>query len=383
MLKRFIFVIRCLLVFAVFFSGFAVSAAQSSQKRRMPYDFSKPQRSKIKPSKFRLYLEYIPEYDSNVLKYSQFEMDRFENGTEPINKVTPLSSLSDWIHCFSVRGSYEHYLFSTKKTSYGFIGKWYNYSKNSPMNYGSFWLKFQQQLSKHADVRLEYTFMDNVYLRNFTDRDTRKWQTAEYDYSEFRLKFPIRFVPEWTITPLYTIRTIYYNPYFTEFDSKGNSLGIEISYQPIRKLQFQLEYKFVTMDNVGHSQATGSIVLNPVSAESEYGDSSYDEDDATVSGSYAIELENIGKLEIAADYRIRNRVYTTNLSLQDAPFHRGRKHILQTVGIEVRKELMRYITVTPRVEFEKRLTTSPNPTVPKYKNYNASRFFIEMSYRVF
>lgn len=370
-------------LFAFVLGYFLPSYGQSTSKRRAPYDFSKPTRSQIKPSKFRLYLEYSPEYDSNILKYSQFEIDRFNQGTEPIGKATPISSLSDWSHCFGVRTTYEHFFIRRNKTSYGLTARWYAYSNSSIFNHGSLWFKFQQELSRTLDFRFEYSFLDNVALRNFTDRDTREWHTAEYDFSEYRFKFPLHFRKKLDLTPLYSIRRIYYNNYFTEFDSEGNSLGFEIGYKVKRTLHFSLEYKFITMENVGKSQTTGSAVLDPISADSEYGDSSYEENDMTFSGSYDFDLADIGTFQLGVDYRLRNRVYTTNLSYQDAPFHRDRKHRLTTIGFELSNEPIRFTTISTRLEFEKRVTTSPNPNVPKYKNYQATRFSIKMSYRLF
>lgn len=375
-------VVRVLLI--LFTISLVVSSfAQTPTKRRGPYDFTKPQTSKAKPKKIRLYLNYSPEYDSNLLKYSQFEIDRFEHGTEPSGKETPISSLQDWSHSFGLRTSFEHSLFTKKKTSYGLSVKWNAFSNSSIFNHGTLWFKFQQEVNKQVDFRFEYSFMNDVALRNYTDRDTKEWQTAKFDHTEYRIQFPIQVTKPFSFTPFIHFRSNYYNSYFTEFDGRGDSKGFDLMYQLIKKLKLQGGYKLTTMKNIGNSQATGSVVLDPVSADSEYGDSSYEEDDISISTEYSFEHSKLGTILFKADFRLRHRVYTTKLSITDAPFHRGREHDLQAFGFELETEPLQFTSVSGRIEWEDRVTTSPNLNVSKYKNYKATRFSLTMSYRIF
>ncbi|MDK9700465.1 MAG: hypothetical protein OEM52_10010 [bacterium] len=356
--------------------------ASATSKRKGPYDFNKPTRTKQR-NHFKLTFEYTPQYDNNILKYSDYDVERFDNSTEP--NPTPVSSLSDWRNQFALKASRSKKWFLNKQTTLSATLRWNIWANSSVLNSNAYWMQWEQEIIDPVDFKVAYSLWKRTPLRSYTDRDTREWHLAQFDQNEytFRLEVDNPWLQSVTVKPYYQIRNQYYNEYFTEFDMTGHTSGFDFAYRLFKGSTITAGYEFTSMDNTGRDQSIGSSVALPVSEDSEYGNASYQEDELRFDVSSKFVLPKLGDMRWGLDYTYRNRQYITDNSVSDDPFHAGRSHKFHRVGVEIGGDPIHSTSVTIRVENESRRSDSPNPNVPKYKDYDATRIAINLAYRIF
>ncbi len=362
----------------VFLAIAFVGSAFAAKKQTGPYDFSHPRGSDR--SRLRLYFEYSPEYNSNVLRYSSYDENRFDDGVEP--HPSPVASLSQWRQQLAFRGSYSKKLFLNRTTIFSGSYRVNMFPQASVLNYQSLYFQVEQSILPRLGVKVAYNYLNDFMLRNFVDRDTKLWESARFDQNEYSFKFPITVTPQLEIEPYAQWRVLYYNKYFTEFDMSGRSWGAGATYKFDKFAEVTSAYEYGIMDNNGAEREFDIAPIDPISLDSEYGDGSYKEDEFRLGASVNPEMGVMGKVKVGVDYCYRHRVYTSSYSLIDDPFHAGRKHNYNRYGFEIGGDPMQSTTLTFRLETEQRSSTSPEPKVPLYKDYKATKVGVTLSYRL-
>ncbi len=354
-------------------------SAEAAKKNSGPYDFFRSARTNRE--KLRLYFEWSPQYDNNVLKYSSFDKNNFNNGTEL--HPTPISKLEQWRQQFGLRGTFTRKFFLDKATTFSGYYRWNSFPQASIINYQSGNFQIEQVIIKQVNLKIAYNYLQGYPLRNYTDRDTKIWETARFDQNEYSFKVPVTVVDGLEIEPYAQWRILYYNPYFTEYDASGRTYGSTATYKWEKLADGAIGFEHSEMNNFGSAQITGVDPLHPVSGDDEYGNSSYKEDEYKIALGIHPDLGELGRIKVGVDYLYRYRVYTTDGDLVDDPFHSGRSHNFRRYGFEVGGDPVQNTSVSFRVETEQRTTYSPNPVVPMYKDYKATRIGMTMSYRIF
>ena len=150
---------------------------------------------------------------------------------------------------------------------------------------------------------------------------------------------------------------------------------------PAPLLNLSLGYQLKTSDNVGFDQ---NIQVSPAELveDTEYGDSSYEEDRFRINLSYPLPLEAPWDWELGLDYQRRIRYYQSELNLSDDPFHTGREddRILITPSIKFSSSFD--LDFKLEYTYDQRDTDSPEPSVSSVKNFKNHTIELTVTYQI-
>lgn len=232
-------------------------------------------------------------YDSNIMKYSDIE--------------NPISS-----NLFQISGSYKtKFDILQRKTRFSIHTKKSIYELSEKSNY-SYGIKIKQPIGDYRYVSFNYTYIDNIYLREYVDVDQGvvdfiyEGTDCHFDNTKLNLdyQFPI-LNKNSKINISYTYETQFYNRYFTEFDLEIDGLKIKYSTKiKEHKYNISLRYKKAT-----------NITLNDITLSTSYMDRGYSETNFILLYRY----DNMG---VSADLTKRN--YSSNIT--EDQLHINRKH---------------------------------------------------------
>jgi hypothetical protein len=175
---------------------------------------------------------------------------------------------------------------------------------------------------------------------------------------------------------------VYYNKYFTEYDAEVDFWGVAGQYEFPFDLEIAAGYEFKISDNVGFQQEsmpTGNVLVE----DTEYGDSSYEENIYSFGAVYPLPFENDWNWTVELEYQKRMRYYQSALSVSDDPFHAGRKDQRDIITPGISFALSRDLDVEIHYTYEERKTESPEAIVSSIKNYIHRTFELTLTYQVF
>ncbi len=325
-----------------------------------------------------LKVSYSSAYDDNILNYSNRDLDRFENNAE--SYPSEITTTDDWINTFNLR-AYNDFNLGRKFK----FRPYYSYrislnAVNQVKNLQSHYFLARFSYKYRAYLYMQYSYVPGYYLRIYRDRDLDEYHTC--DFNSYRPSLRLRFrQPPYQIEGQLGREFIYYNKYFTEYDSEGTYWGIKGSYKTPINLNLSLGYQLKTSDNVGFDQ---NIQVSPAELveDTEYGDSSYEEDRFRINLSYPLPLKAPWDWELGLDYQRRIRYYQSELNLSDDPFHTGREddRILITPSIKFSSSFD--LDFKLEYTYDQRETDSPEPSVSSVKNFKNHTIELTVTYQI-
>lgn len=326
-------------------------------------------------------LIYAVGYDNNILEMSYRDKDRFLNNNLP----GPTSPHSYDALTQNIGAKF-------KIASPRFIGKrrarlyytltYYSYAENSFNDRISHSLFFLQDLAKRVDFVGSYYYSPNRYLRDYYDRDFGEFRGTEFDYYYGTAGIRMSPIKKLRVDLRYEDFQVYYNSRFTEYDSEGSGIRFEMRYSMSKSIDLNLSIRKRWADNVGYDESSGFAASDP-SIDDEYGDSSYGEEWLEYGISWS-KLPLFGKsVEMDISHRLRHRYYTSELSIEDDPFHRSREHVQQRFMVEFSTELLEGFMIGPEIDFEFRRSESPVDAVIDAKDFDALRFMLNIEYSIY
>lgn len=237
-------------------------------------------------------------YDSNVLRLSERDLRRLDDGTKP--EKFRIEEPDDLIWSPWIEAAFVFPLFDIPTTA-GLRAQGHLYRTNSIMDYEEYTL-----FVRHGVLAMEYVFMTDVYRREYRNLDTGEFDSAFYSEHELKLTARLRPIEGIALRPLAGFRVRDYDDPFNHRDSLGYLAGLRASADPADGVEVSLEYEFFRHD----SYAEG---IQP--------DTSYQEH-ALEPG---ISFTPVKGLELDVRYRFAEREYTTNSSPAVDPGHRDRE----------------------------------------------------------
>jgi len=347
-------------LFFIFFTG--VSSGQA--KLKVP---------------FTLKISYAGSYDDNILRYSQLDLDRFENNTE--SHPSEISTTDDWSNSFTFR-LYRDFKFG----EYLRLRPYYNfkislYSVNDQKNYTSHFFLARFTWRYRYYLYLQYTVLNDFYLRQYWDRDTGTIYKCDFNQYKPTVKLRWRTSP-FDLEASYSRELVYYNDHFTEYDSEGDVWGAEVSYELPIDLQFSLGYYLTIADNIGFNQNTTFVSADPT-ADAEYGDSSYEEDEFVARIRYPLPLESTQNWTLFLNVSKRVRYYQSKLSVIDDPFHTDRRDNRTVIDTGITFSPSSDLDIELQFSIDTRRTDSPAHNVSDIKDYNRHTIELNATYQVF
>lgn len=338
-----------------------------------------PQAFGKKTIPFSLRVSWTSSYDDNVLKYSARDLGRFETNAEYY--PSEITTSDDWINTFSVRAYGDFRLGSKIRMRPYYSFRISRYSVNQITNYQSHYWLARISYRYRVYLYLQYFYMPDYYLRVYKDSDLNEYHGCTFDLYQPLVRLRLRFSP-FEIEGRFGREYTYYNRFFTEYDSEASFFGIEGSYKVAWGLDLSLGYEFKASDNIGFSPAATPSAANP-NEDTEYGDSSYDEDRVIFGATYFLPLESPLNWRMGLDFERRLRYYQSDLSQNQDPFHVGREDRRDIIEPGIAFSPSSTLEVEFKFSYDLRRSKSPSPSVSDVKNYDRRSFELTVNYQVF
>lgn len=325
-------------------------------------------------------------YDDNVLGFSEYDRNRFRR--DPDSFPTPLKSMDDLESSVTIKPSLQwraplqlmitgdYRLKAVHRLSNGFSDYQTHNAGVSvrPRIIGYSWL-----------ARARILAIPSFYLRNYRDRDYREYYATQYAQWDYSAALRFRVAAQLWLEGGVSYGTYYYNRKFTEYDSEYWDYSLGGFYEAPYEVQFNASYTRRLSENVGKNQRnallSGSDSTSMIE-DTEYGDADYHEDDITVGITVPAIWIKVVSTDASLSYRHRRRVYTTERSLSDDPFHRGRLDNRGQWTVSVRMRPARLWDIDGYFAYESRTSDSDVSSVPLAKNFIRREIGLVFTYRI-
>ena len=342
---------------------------------------------RLSPGEFKhfkfssLRFEIISNYDDNILRYSDRDIDRFVDQTE--YSLSKISSTDDWKNDFRLKFYFDGPRIFKKPLKIRYFVKTSSYFKNSFKNYLNHAVYIRQEVRKIVEFDFKYFFMPEYYLREYNDRDLDEYHSCYFADEQIRFGISVKPMKSIEIGLQVEDETLYYNKNFTEYDSESRFSNVYYIQKIGKDISIAFNYGFKESDNIGYIPVVTSLIYPEVVEDSEYGDSSYESDIYEVSLGYRLRSKSGKDTNFALGYKLRNRFYTTDNLLNDDPFHAGREDKRSNLSFDITQEL------SDRVDFgisylrDWRKVDSLSETVSDIKDFKQNIYSLTLSFKLF
>ncbi len=332
----------------------------------------------VKPP-FTLKLSYAAAYDDNILKYSARDLDRFRNNTEVY--PSEISTTDDWVNRFGFRIYRDLNLGRRWKLRPYYSFRIALYAVNRQKNLTSHFFLARLSYRYRYYFYLQYSYTPGYYLRIYKDRDLDQYYPCDFDAYRQTARFRWRTRPV-ELEARLGRELLYYNDHFTEYDSEALFWRVDASCKLPAEARVSAGYEFKVSDNIGFASAP-SYGGAPLSEDTEYGDSSYEEDRYRLALNCPLKTTASRTYGFAFEYEHRLRYYQSEQPVEADPFHAGRKDRRRIFTTALSLDLQTRVGFKAVFTYDQRRTDSPVTAVPEIKNYDNRIFELVVTYQVF
>ena len=332
----------------------------------------------------RVKIDWRSTYDDNILRYSERDIDRFVHSSEPY--PSKMSAYDDWKNNFTLKIYIDGPRFFRHRPDIWYFVKFSHYYRNPFKNYSTHTLILKQKVIRPLELHFKYFFMPDYYLREYRDRDTGEAQSCAFNDHQARIGFTIKLTKNLKATMQAEYEQLYYNKYFTEYDSESWLYELKLEQRVGRSLRFSMGYGFKTADNIGFNQAQALYpdMTGEFMEDTEYGDSSYEADIYFTELRYRVRDFVLNEdLWLKLQYKLRKRYYTTNNRLETDPFHAGRHDDRSRWIISATQDLNKLMEIGIEYTYESRDTESYYQPVIDAKNFSQNLLAFYLTYRIY
>ncbi len=320
---------------------------------------------------------YRSSYDSNVLRYSERDFKRAENGTEKY--ISPVKTLDDYRSDFRLTGAYRFDLMGALDSRLQLTVNFAHYLQN-PIN-NAYWLSFiyKQEIVRKWDFLFNYFYEPYYFLRDYYDIHTGDRRHTDFSLEKAKGKLYYRPVKLIEIVGFYEFKRYVYNEYFTEYDGDRQEIGGE---GIIRKGPWRIafSYGFGWFDNVGFNE--DFLYVGDLEEDSENGDGSYEEDVFSLSVYYSTRIFD-KRSRVKLNLNFEKRCYTTDRNPQIDPIHHARRDFLYMPKASIEMKLNRSVSIEFGGNYYNRDSEGSLPIVSDIKNYSRFVGWFEIGYEFF
>lgn len=314
-------------------------------------------------------------YTNNVLKLSDYDLDRFESG-EYKDKFE-LETSDDFITSLELGfwGKYK-VLKHTNQTSVGF--KFDKYWKNDFKDEARFEVKTKQFISKSVNLELGYMYYPEIYVNRYSSvlDDSGDYHDFTYSKNQYNLRLFWKPLSKLALIYRFEAAQLFYDEYFTEYDADNLSHSITTDFSPLKSVKLTAGYGFKDSN-----AEAGDAFAYPENIEV-IKDGSY-EANIYSAGITLPHFISINDLRFAASFRIRvEDRFFDSLDLVDT-YHVNREDQTISYKASLRVKASKDIDIKPYWEYIERETESPFAEVTRDKSYSRNDLGITVSWDVF
>ena len=322
-------------------------------------------------------------YDDNFLRYSDDYLADFGSG------LYPYKFKIDQPDCHILAPSLELWaqrrLWSAGDTRFRFKFKRWQYLEEDIKTNQALWLSVRQFFAGGRSVELMYSYAPEQYIRQLSDRpptaapsDPLTWREFRYTRNVFTLVWRQRLRRNLN-GKLQVNRTIrYYNRPFMENDTWVWNVRGTLYWKVARPLRVTLDYGYDDASARGYDEV------------GETRDTSDDSDPSYKRDLYQVELawsprrwrRLVRKVAVRGQYQVY--WFTSRKTLEEDPFHVGRRDDVWSVQATLEHTLGRGSVLQLGYRYTQRTTDSPwRGDIAEDKDYEQNRWWLGITYRLF
>ena len=317
-------------------------------------------------------LVYRNTYDSNLLRYSPRDRDRFLAKTE---LYSPIHTLDDIRTDLNVSATYKFKIRRKLDSELRASGNFAHHLMNPIKNFGWISLTADQELSKKWTASFNYFYEPTYYIRDYNDVHTKSHQHCEFALGQWKGDASFRPVRAWEFDGFGKFKRYAYNEYFTEYDGDLIEFGGATIYRS-KLWRISGGYSFAVNKNVGFS-STIEYDSSASEEDSELGQSDYEEDSYNFSVRRNFRVVD-RRAWAQLDVEINDRYYTTDRRLD--PIHYDRHDLATSTELSLRLYLNRKVRVEVGAAHYSRNSSASAPVVSRLKDYTRWTGWLEVGY---
>jgi hypothetical protein len=325
-----------------------------------------------------LRLEFASGYDDNILRYSDRDLDNFENNLEVY--PSKLSAYDDWNNELRLKLYAEVSEKGKNPVKFKYFGKVSSFYRNPFNNYTNHTFLVNFDPSEKIGLGFRYFYMPDYYLREYKDKDTNTYQSCAFDDNQFGGNIEYRFNKNTSVGIQAQYEQIYYNKYFTEYDCNLWSFSGDVSQKLTNNLRGSFSAGMAFADNIGYVPVSSAAQANYFNEDTEYGDGSYNEEIYQVDLRYRLKKLLGQDTWLNLQYKLRHRIYETDNSLVADPMHASRQDDRHRIVFGVDRKITEKLNGFLNYTHEWRKSISDNPGVDDAKDFTQNVFVIGFEY---
>lgn len=324
-----------------------------------------------------LTITYKSTYDSNLLRYSNRDRDRFQDRSELFE--SPIRTLDDWRNDFKLSATWEHRFIKKLDTHLTGTVNFAQHAMNPIKNFGWFSVTVRQDMSGRFRAWLIYLHEPRYYIRDYSDIHTDERHHCEFALDQWKGKLSYRPVELVELIGFSEFKKYAYDEYFTEYDGDLNEFGVENILRS-GSWRLSLGYSLTIFDNIGFENA--SLVLREtVNEDDEAGQGDYQQDSYQASVRYSFNLGQ-RRAYLQVESNLNDRYYSTDQDPEIDPFHHGRRDVVLTTGLVGYYSFSKIVGIKMGISRNTRDSRASAPVVTRVKDYSRLTGWIELSYQL-
>ena len=336
---------------------------------------------------WRINLSLSPNYDSNILKYSDKYIERFKNledeGRFHINRIDDITI------GYSLGVSFTDKFIGNLRTIIGAGFDSDAYSYNSIKSWFTYNVFFRQYVSSSTSFLISYSYIPGFYVRHFRDEDWVKYYGytpitfQPYEFSKDDFSFWLQHSFSWKTTrarAYFSYMRYFLNSSNTEYDSNDFLYGLRIYQSLSDNLDINIGYYYITSDAKGYDEPGESRESSDDSDATNY--------EHVYLAGFDLQLPKIFSLknEISIDAQYQRAFYTTNHFLELDPLHAGRYDYNYRVFVNYNWDLFRNFSITAFYQWMGRESSTSAEANREYvsdeKDYTQYRVGLRFNYLI-
>lgn len=323
-------------------------------------------------------------YDDNILRYSEKYIERFDRGQDAgrfhINSIDDfvLQSSVSAERFFRIRKNWTSVLFAEARNRI--------YTHNSVKNWSALGVGIRQRWGSGTMLLVSYNYLPDFYVRHYRDDDwvrvygytSATFKPYSFSRNELRTWLQHTVFKSTRIRLLYSRFWYYHNQHFTEYDSRDNVLGIDLSHPLHKNLRVNAGYRFTSSDATGYDEP------GETRSDSDDGDASYNEDGVRIGVEWQLPRIIRLRTSLALSGEYSRQSFTTKRNAVTDPMHAGRLDHEFGVSISYTVVTGENTTLAAIYEWRRRDSGSSKPENAQFvsdeKDYTQSRAGLEFRY---
>jgi len=323
-------------------------------------------------------------YDENFLRLSPSDLI---SANKFPSMISDSKSTNSMVNRNNIGLEYGPYLFKDHETRVKLNLSRNLYQSLSKKSYNKYSLSIAQHLGPFEWLKLSYSLLPELYLREYVDKDNPVYDSSEslsdfdsstvgelYTSSFFstevmRIQYshPIPFHKSY-YSLSYSKQKQYYNGEFTEFDLDINDFKVGIYLRHIPHVKISANVSKSVADNVTFQEGSVSTQTKDRGFEQ-----------SRMWASVIVDERYIPFFdELGMSTSFDKRAFSSNLITD--PLHKGRSHSDRKTSLWVKKQISNKLIAKFSGSYRSRTTTSIEEFVEGLKSFNKYDFFIKFTY---